>query len=224
MRERMIVEMRYGLGENGWRYTLEELSRKFCVTQTCIAQIERRAVGKLNDVASQEEAIAAATTTNDKLALPVSSLPLPRLGPLAFRIRRCLANGGVRTLGDLASKSPQEIKLISQIGDKSTLAIAEGLRSIGLDLQPLPTYVRPDLANLTDAERLLLPVDSLFLSVRPRKAMQRLGIKTIGDLLRHTEADLMSCRNFGKASLDKIKMALAIVSKRMSLPRDEAPR
>ena len=46
------------------------------------------------------------------------------------------------------------------------------------------------------------------LSVRSRKALQRLNINTIGDLAARTEAELLGCKNFGQTSLNEIKQQL----------------
>ena len=48
----------------------------------------------------------------------------------------------------------------------------------------------------------------LDLSVRARKALQYLGIQTIGDLATRTEAELMGVKNFGATSLHEIRAKL----------------
>lgn len=53
------------------------------------------------------------------------------------------------------------------------------------------------------------PVSDLGLSVRARKALQLLGIATLGDLAARTEAELMGVKNFGATSLDEVKAKLA---------------
>ncbi len=53
------------------------------------------------------------------------------------------------------------------------------------------------------------PVTDFELSVRTRNALRKMNIRTLGDLLRVTEADLRSFKNFGDASLDEIKAMLA---------------
>jgi DNA-directed RNA polymerase subunit alpha len=45
--------------------------------------------------------------------------------------------------------------------------------------------------------------------VRARKAIQLLGIHTIGDLAARTEAELMGVKNFGQTSLDELRQILA---------------
>lgn len=59
------------------------------------------------------------------------------------------------------------------------------------------------------AAMLETPVTDFELSVRTRNALRKMNIRTLGDLLHHTEAELRSFKNFGDASLDEIKAMLA---------------
>ena len=52
-------------------------------------------------------------------------------------------------------------------------------------------------------------VADLELSVRSRKALQRLNINTLGDLAARTEDELLGCKNFGQTSLNEIKQQMA---------------
>ena len=51
-------------------------------------------------------------------------------------------------------------------------------------------------------------VADLELSVRSRKALQRLNINTVAELSSRTEAELLGCKNFGQTSLTEIKQQL----------------
>ncbi|MEM6749070.1 MAG: DNA-directed RNA polymerase subunit alpha C-terminal domain-containing protein [Planctomycetota bacterium] len=53
------------------------------------------------------------------------------------------------------------------------------------------------------------PVTDFELSVRTRNALRKMSIRTLGDLLKVTEAELRSFKNFGEASLEEIKTMLA---------------
>jgi len=53
------------------------------------------------------------------------------------------------------------------------------------------------------------PVTDFDLSVRARNALRKMNVRTLGDLLRVTEAELRSFKNFGEASLEEIKTMLA---------------
>jgi len=64
-------------------------------------------------------------------------------------------------------------------------------------------------SGATEGEGLLnKPMDDLQLSVRARKCLQNLNIRTLGDLTRRTEAELLGCKNFGVTSLNEIKKAI----------------
>ena len=48
-------------------------------------------------------------------------------------------------------------------------------------------------------------VEELQLSVRARKCLQKLNIRTLGELIAKTEAELLGVKNFGVTSLNEIK-------------------
>ena len=56
---------------------------------------------------------------------------------------------------------------------------------------------------------LSIPVTDFELSVRSRNCLQKMGINTLGDLCRSTEAELLASKNFGETSLVEIKEMLA---------------
>ncbi|MBI4604333.1 MAG: DNA-directed RNA polymerase subunit alpha [Planctomycetes bacterium] len=56
--------------------------------------------------------------------------------------------------------------------------------------------------------KLELSVTSLDLTVRAQNCLESQDVKTIGDLVRRSEADLLKVRNFGKNTLHEIKTKL----------------
>ena len=54
-----------------------------------------------------------------------------------------------------------------------------------------------------------IPVTDFELSVRARNCLKKMNIYTLGDLVRTTEPDLLSYKNFGETSLKEIKDMLA---------------
>lgn len=52
------------------------------------------------------------------------------------------------------------------------------------------------------------PVTDFELSVRSRNCLRQMNIRSLGDLLRTTEAELLSYKNFGETSLNEIKAML----------------
>jgi len=59
------------------------------------------------------------------------------------------------------------------------------------------------------------PVTDFELSVRARNCLKKMQIRTLGDLLKISEAELMSYKNFGETSLVEIKQMLHIKNLRL---------
>jgi DNA-directed RNA polymerase subunit alpha len=73
--------------------------------------------------------------------------------------------------------------------------------------QSLTMYYNPEEEHDSNAFRQVLevPVTDFELSVRSRNCLKKMNIKTLGDLTRVTEAQLLASKNFGETSLDEIK-------------------
>jgi DNA-directed RNA polymerase subunit alpha len=71
----------------------------------------------------------------------------------------------------------------------------------------LTMYYNPEEEQDSNAFRQVLeiPVTDFELSVRSRNCLKKMNIRTLGDLTRVTEAQLLSSKNFGETSLDEIK-------------------
>ena len=63
----------------------------------------------------------------------------------------------------------------------------------------------PDPNSPDPAKR---PITELDLSVRCRRIVDLLKIKSIGDLATKSEAELLACPNFGQTSLNEIRTKL----------------
>jgi DNA-directed RNA polymerase subunit alpha len=83
-----------------------------------------------------------------------------------------------------------------------------------------------DLERRSDkrAAILRLPVTDFELSVRSRNCLAKMGVRTLGDLIQKTEAELLSYKNFGETSLQEIKDVLAQKGLRLGMTRDEIAR
>lgn len=68
------------------------------------------------------------------------------------------------------------------------------------------------------------PVTEFDLSVRARTCLKKMSIRTLGDLLRITEAELMSYKNFGESSLTEIKKMLALKGLKLGQGLEDAHR
>ena len=136
---------------------------------------------------------------------------------LSVRSRNCLAKMNIKTLGDLVQKTEHELLSYKNFGETSLSEIKQVLASRGLRLgmrieeiyeqgvEPFtPTFYGPQ-----DEEVLKIPVSKLQLSVRARRCLETLGIRTLGELVQRTEQELLEVRNFGQTSLSEIKEQLA---------------
>ena len=102
-------------------------------------------------------------------------------------------------------------------GETSLIEIREMLASKGLRLGQLGPEKRhasrcssPSRSRADEQALLARPIADLSLSVRARKCMIRLGITTIGELLRRTGDELLECKNFGVTSLNEVRDKLAV--------------
>jgi DNA-directed RNA polymerase subunit alpha len=155
---------------------------------------------------------------NAVLDIPVTDFEL------SVRSRNCLKKMNIRSLGDLLKTSEQELLSYKNFGETSLNEIKALLGQKGLRLgqaaegaaaaAAVPTIPgaaprRPAVvAGDIPTEIMAKGVGDLELSVRSRKALQRLNINTIGELASRTEDELLGCKNFGMTSLNEIKQQL----------------
>jgi len=144
---------------------------------------------------------------NQVLEIPISDFEL------SVRSRNCLRKMNIRTLGDLARITESELLSYKNFGETSLKEIKiimemKGLR-LGSALEDKQIEEEPiDLGEDVDSELLTKTVGEMELSVRARKALERLGVRVVSDLVRKTEAELLGCKNFGVTSLNEIKASL----------------
>jgi len=135
---------------------------------------------------------------------------------LSVRARTCLKKMNIRTLGDLLRITEAELMSYKNFGESSLIEIKKMLSQKNLRLgQGLEDAHRAARRQIMDQLKgsgkevaLGKSVNELALSVRARKALQHLNIHTIGDLVSHTEAELMGVKNFGATSLTEIREKL----------------
>jgi DNA-directed RNA polymerase subunit alpha len=144
------------------------------------------------------------------LSVPVTDFEL------SVRSRNCLQKMDINSLGDLCACTEQELLASKNFGETSLVEIREMLTSKGLRLGQLASEKSQadifDAGSLTPEEQAIMgrPVSDLGLSVRARKCMIRLGITTIGELVRRSGDDLLECKNFGVTSLDEVREKLEV--------------
>ncbi len=145
---------------------------------------------------------------NAILDIPISDFEL------SVRSRNCLKKMNIRSLGDLLRTTEPELLGYKNFGETSLNEIKALLASKGLRLGQAADESKtaprraPAAAGNVAPELLGKSVADLELSVRSRKALQRLNINTLGELASRTEDELLGCKNFGQTSLNEIKQQL----------------
>ncbi len=77
-------------------------------------------------------------------------------------------------------------------------------------LSSMDMYYDEDLERNREKRNAVLdiPISDFELSVRSRNCLKKMDINSLGDLLKTTEAELLSYKNFGETSLNEIKAML----------------
>jgi len=78
----------------------------------------------------------------------------------------------------------------------------------GIEIGPAPVVE-------TQSSDLQRPITILNLPARSQNCLQREGIRTIGELIQRSEADLLDIRNFGAKSIEDVKDELAKLDLRL---------
>jgi DNA-directed RNA polymerase subunit alpha len=86
---------------------------------------------------------------------------------------------------------------------RGRLFLRDVMASKDMQVETEATFVGPSSAILDT------PVTDFELSVRARNCLKKMQIRTLGDLLKITEAELLSYKNFGEQSLVEIKAMLS---------------
>jgi len=197
---------------------IEELEKATQCVDTVLANHpnHKRAILFKKDIESSktmfydEEKEKKKTRKSQILETPMSDFEL------SVRSRNCLKKMKIDTLGDLLNITETELLSYKNFGETSLREIKAILEPKGLYLgmaledKQLPTTEMGDEVIIGEQEEGILnkPVDDLRLSVRARKCLQKLNIRSIGEITSKTDAELLGCKNFGVTSLNEVKIAL----------------
>ena len=97
-------------------------------------------------------------------------------------------------------------------------ALDAGLRGAGQAVEEVKPVEETKLN-----ENLFRSVDELELSVRSANCLANANIKSIGDLVQKTEAEMLKTKNFGRKSLNEIKDVLADLHLELGMTLDGFP-
>ncbi len=173
------------------------------------ANLFRKDIESSKTMFYDEEKEEKKTLKNQILETPISDFEL------SVRSRNCLKKMNIITLGDLLNISEIELLSYKNFGETSLREIKSLLDTKNLHLgmaleEKMPSAETSEFSVAEDKDDQLLSksIDDLQLSVRARKCLHKLDLRTLDDLTRRTEAELLGCKNFGVTSLNEIKKAI----------------
>jgi len=122
-----------------------------------------------------------------------------------------------------------EIFTNGAISPKDALLYASNILQRHLDIfvnfGQLPDDIAEEEPEMTKEEtavyeKLRLPISELELSVRSSNCLREAGIKVIADLVKKSEDEMLSFKNFGKKSLTEIKELLMVMGLTLGMQVD----
>ncbi|MCS6865108.1 MAG: DNA-directed RNA polymerase subunit alpha C-terminal domain-containing protein [Gemmataceae bacterium] len=84
--------------------------------------------------------------------------------------------------------------------DRAKLFVKDAEASLSMYYSPEDEQQNADFRKVME-----IPITDFELSVRSRNCLKRMNIKTLGDLTRVTESQLLASKNFGETSLEEIR-------------------
>jgi DNA-directed RNA polymerase subunit alpha len=152
---------------------------------------------------------------NKKEGQPIGVIPIDSVFTPVKRVKLSVENTRVGQITDY-DKLILEIATNGAVDPKEALLYAANILQRHFDIfvnfgklpeeeeEPMETEEQKLLR-----EKLKVPISELELSVRSSNCLREARIKTIGDLVRKTELEMLKYRNFGKKSLAEINKILA---------------
>ena len=172
------------------------------------AELFRKDIASASVMIYDEEREKRRDRQNKILEIPISDFEL------SVRSRNCLKKMNILSLGDLLRTTEAELLSYKNFGETSLLEIKKVLDykslrlGMALEDKNAAKPIDPEIASQASPEILNQTMDDLNLSVRAHRALDRLGVKSILELINKTEAELLGCKNFGVTSLNEIKERL----------------
>jgi DNA-directed RNA polymerase subunit alpha len=167
-----------------------------------------------------EEAARREAKLQQVLAQPVAEISF------SPRVRTALQKLGINSLGDLVSRSEEEFLGIQNFGRTSLrelkeflsskgLSLASGGGAVGEEVEEVPSEIPTGPIPEATLQRNLVEFEW---SGRIRKVFEKLGLVTVGDLLKRTEKELLKSKNLGVTSIKEIRKKLASVG--VAMPQE----
>lgn len=104
---------------------------------------------------------------------------------------------------DKAADCYRRLKKADPFDDRAKLFLRDAEASLSMYYSPEDEQVSIQLKLIME-----VPITDFELSVRSRNCLKRMNIRTLGDLTRVTEPQLLASKNFGETSLQEIKVIM----------------
>ena len=117
---------------------------------------------------------------------------------------------------DKAAECYRRILGANAIDERARLFLKDAVASQTQEYSPEEEHALSRFSQVLE-----IPVTDFELSVRSRNCLKKMNIKTLGDLTRVSEAQLLSSKNFGETSLNEIKEILGTKSLRLGQALEE---
>ncbi|MBN8471587.1 DNA-directed RNA polymerase subunit alpha [Corallococcus sp. AB004] len=153
-------------------------------------------------------------STNKVPGAPIGTIPIDSLFSPIRKVNYQVTNARVGQVTDF-DKLSLEVWTDGSVVPQDAVAYAAKIIKEQLTVfvnfdeteEPVVAEAPKEEAKLN--ENLFRSVDELELSVRSANCLQQANIKSIGDLVQRTEAEMLKTKNFGRKSLKEIKEILA---------------
>jgi len=159
---------------------------------------------------------------------PIGTIPIDSLFSPVKRVNYQVTNARVGQITDY-DKLTLEVWTDGSVEPADAVAYAAKIVKEQLSIfinfdeteEPVPVEMPRQEEKLN--ENLFRSVDELELSVRSANCLQNANIKTIGELVQKTEAEMLKTKNFGRKSLKEIKEILAEMGLSLGMKLDNWP-
>jgi DNA-directed RNA polymerase subunit alpha len=167
-------------------------------------------------------------TVNKVAGSPIGTIPIDSLFSPVRKVNYQVTNARVGQVTDY-DKLSLEVWTDGSVTPQDAVAYAAKIIKEQLTVfvnfdeteEPVVAEAPKEEAKLN--ENLFRSVDELELSVRSANCLQQANIKTIGDLVQRTEAEMLKTKNFGRKSLKEIKEILAEMGLSLGMKLDNWP-
>lgn len=160
---------------------------------------------------------------NKKENQPIGVIPIDSVFSPVKRINFTVENTRVGQVTDY-DRLILEIWTNGSIDPKEAMLYASNILQRHLDIfvefGQLPEEITEEEESKEEKEaleKLSMPITELELSVRSSNCLREAKIKTIGDLVKKAEVDMLKYRNFGKKSLSEINKILVDMGLRLGM-------